>query len=97
MSIPTSAALIAAAEDQNLYARIKALAATLGWTEQDVASIRAQLVAAPVDDTGSDTVASVYEYARQSYNPPPPPGMDPAAVTDEHLLYAIERTLGASS
>lgn len=96
MTTPTSAALIAAANDQDLYARMRALAATLGWNSQDIASIRDQLVAAPVNDQG-DTVAGVYEYARQNYDPGPTPGEDPAAVTDGYILYAIEYVLGVSS
>lgn len=96
MSTPSSAALIAAANDQDLYARIKALAACLGWTEQDIINIRAQLVAAPVN-SGGDTIASVYEFTAVNYQPVPTPGADPKGVTDEYILYAIEHTLGAQS
>ena len=44
------------------------------------------LAAAPVNETG-DTVASVYAYAVGQM--PPPPGANPAAVTDAFLRYAL--------
>jgi len=44
------------------------------------------LAAAPVNETG-DTVASVYAYAVGQM--PPPPGANPAAVTDTFLRAAL--------
>lgn len=84
----TSAALIAAAQDSDLLARAIALAAEAG-IEQPQAFVeqrRHELAAASVG-TGSDTVASVYEYA--SAQPRYRTGEDPAAVTDDHLRTAL--------
>lgn len=89
----TSAALIAAAEDNDLYERIVALAAQAGHSEQDVRAMRRQIVAANVSDNG-DTVASVYQYALLNYEPKPTPGEDPSAVTDDQIRYAIDQILG---
>lgn len=91
MATPTSASIIAASKDQDLIQRAVALGATLNppLTQADVESLRMRLAAAPVDDNGN-TVASVYEYADATYQPAPRPGENPAAVTDEYLVYALE-------
>lgn len=96
MTTPTSASLIAAANDQHLQARVRALAATLGWEDQEIDRVRVQLVAEPINANG-DTIASVYEYAVANYAPVPEPGEDPASVTDAYILDAIQKTLGSSS
>lgn len=88
MSTPTSASIIAASSDQDLLQRAVALGATLGLTEADIRAQAYRLAAAPVASNG-DTVASVYEYAAASYEPTPRPGENPAAVTDTHLLHAL--------
>ena len=88
MSTPSSAAIIAASRDSDLLARAVALGATVGLTQADVEAHRVKLASAPVDDEGN-TVASVYEYARATYTPPPRPGENPAAVTDAHILHAL--------
>ena len=84
----TSASLIAAAQDSDLLARAIALAAEAGIDNPQafIESRRHQLAAAPVNG-GSDTVASVYEYA--ALQPRYRTGEDPAAVTDDHLRAAI--------
>ena len=84
----TSASLIAAAQDSDLLARAIALAAEAGIEQPQafIESRRHQLAAAPVNG-GSDTVASVYEYA--AAQPRYRTGEDPAAVTDDHLRAAI--------
>ena len=86
MTIPTSAAIIAASRDSDLLARAVALGATLGLTRADVEAQRTRLASAPVNSEG-DTVASVYEYA--AAQPRYRPGEDPAAVTDQHILHAL--------
>ena len=85
----TSAALIAAAQDRDLLARAIALAAEAGIESPQafIESRRHQLAAASVNG-GSDTVASVYEYA--AAQPRYRTGEDPAAVTDDHLRAAIQ-------
>ena len=88
MATPTSAAIIAASNDSDLLARAVALGATVGLTQADVEAQRTKLASAPVDTEGN-TVASVYEYARATYTPPPRPGENPAAVTDAHILHAL--------
>lgn len=93
MSTPSSAAIIAAARDNDLFERAVALGSTLGLTRADVEAHRMKLASAPVDSE-SNTVASVYEYASATYNPTPRPGQNPAAVTDAHILHAL-RTIQA--
>ena len=88
MATPTSAAIIAASHDGDLLARMVALGSTVGLTQADVEAQRTKLASAPVDDDGN-TVASVFEYARATYNPTPRPGENPAAVTDAHILHAL--------
>lgn len=85
----TSASLIAAAQDSDILARAIALAAEAGVENPQafIESRRHQLAAAPVGSGGSDTVASVYEYA--AAQPRYRTGEDPAAVTDDHLRAAI--------
>ncbi len=90
----TSAALIAAFADNDLYERIVALGATLGLTPDQIAEKRWPLVIAQVNNTGNDTVASVYDYAfdvraQAVAALPPAPGKNPGAVTDDHILYAL--------
>ena len=90
MAIPTSAAIIAASKDQDLRDRAVALASTMDppLSAADVESLRMRLATAPVDESGN-TIASVFEYAEANYEPAPRPGEDPAAVTDNHILYAL--------
>lgn len=89
MATPTSAAIIAASHDPDLLQRAVALGATIGLTQADVEAARTRLAAAPVDPSGENSVASVYEFAEATYEPTPRPGEDPAKVTDAHLLHAL--------
>lgn len=94
MAVTSSSALIAAAADNDLIRRFVALGATLGMTRSDVEMARERLAAAPVDDQGN-TVASVHEYASAVYNDavealPPRPGVNPASVTDAHMIHALK-------
>lgn len=93
MTTPASAAIIAASKDPDLYDRAVALAASLPegqrMTAAQVERARTRLAVAPVDDTGSNTVASVYEYA--TAQPRYRAGQDPAGVTDAHLLHALRQ------
>lgn len=100
----SSKAIIAAARDNDLRERAIALCAEGRFDKNPqyfVESNLFQLAAAPVND-GSDTVASVYEYAQAIYEQKKAelnkqlaeleatrPGLNPAAVTDEHLKYAL--------
>lgn len=88
MTTPSSAAIIAASRDSDLLARMVALGSTIGLTQADVETHRTKFASSPVDSEGN-TVASVYEYARATYNPTPRPGENPAAVTDAHILHAL--------
>lgn len=93
MSVP-SAALIAAFADNDLYERLVALGATLGLTPDQIAEKRWPLIIAQANNTGSDTIASVYDYAYEVRANavaalPPAPGKNPGAVTDDHILYAL--------
>ena len=92
----TSAAIINASKDSDLRERAVAIAAEQGvtapqlWIDQRLPA----LACAPVNDGGSDTVASVYEYTEARYAEQAAalkaPGKDPAAVTDDHLRHAIK-------
>lgn len=86
----TSAQIIAAQSDEDLRRRFVALAAAEGVDspEHAVASNMHALVAAKIT-AGSDTVASVYDYAAATYVPAPRPGVNPAAVTDAQIIAAI--------
>ena len=85
----TLADVTAAANDPHLRDRLISAAAEVGIDapEQWVDTRMRLLAAAPVNSAG-DTVASVYAYAVGQM--PPPPGANPAAVTDAFLRYALE-------
>ena len=94
MVTPNSRAIIAAAADEDLAARALAVAVVLGIpnAEYQTEKVRRALVVAPLDESGS-TIATVHEYAVQVREDhiaatPPPPGANPAAITDEHLAAA---------
>ena len=92
----TSSQIISASSDTDLRRRFRAVAAAMGIDNPQafVESRLDELAAAPVDDEGS-TVGSVYEYAVATYKPAPRPGENPAAVTDDHLRYAIDKVRSA--
>lgn len=94
--IPSSAALIAAAQDQDLLERMVALGATMSMGRGEITEAMSRLAATPVDDTGDNTIASVHEYAAVQRAQalaavPPPPGQNYQAVTDAHILYALNK------
>ena len=95
MSTPSSASIIAAARDNDLFERAVALGSTLGLTRADVEAHRTKIAASTVDSEGN-TIASVYEYADATYTPTPRPGENPAAVTDEYILHALREAIPAS-
>jgi len=88
MTAPSSAALIQAASDPNLTARLVALGRQGGAAEQDILDAIPRLVGVSVTEAG-DTIASVLDYAVATYEPTPPPGANPAAVTDTQLVSAL--------
>ena len=88
MTTPTSAALIQAASDRNITARLVALGRQGGATEQDILDAIPRLVGVAVTEAG-DTIASVLDYAVTTYEPTPLPGANPAAVTDAYLVAAL--------
>ena len=89
----TSADLIAVADDPDILRRLVALGRALGAQRSDIENAVPVIAAAPVNAAG-DTVASVLAYARATYTPTPPPGRNPAAVTDAHLEYALRAVPG---
>lgn len=94
--MPASSAIIAASKDADLRDRAVALAAELGIKNPElfVDEHRPALAAAAVDDSGENSVASVYEYADTVYQGKlvelTPPGKNPSAVTDDHLRHALK-------
>ena len=91
-------AISAAAADPDLLARITAAAASAGVTNpQAWAQMNAlNVVSQPITGEGG-TVASVHAYAVATYNPPPRPGANPAAVTDAYIRAAVAAARGPIS
>lgn len=91
-----------AASDSDLLDRLISAAAADGVDNAEAwARMNArQLSACPITPEG-DTIASVYAYAVAQYSPPPPPGADPAIVTDAHIRTAVaevyRRTAGPTA
>ena len=91
-------AISAAAADPDLMARITAAAAEAGVTNpQAWAQMNALRVASEPITSDGDTVASVHAYAVATYNPPPRPGANPAAVTDAYIRAAVAAARGPIS
>lgn len=80
----------AAAMDDNLRDRLISAAAEVGYPQSWVAENARRLVSLPVTEAG-DTIASVYAYAVAAATPPP--GLNPAAVTDTYLRAAVAALL----
>lgn len=85
----TLAEHIAARGDRDLMERVAAAAEKNGipnarqWAEQNMGAI----VSTTLD--GDTSVADVYAYAVATYEPTPPPGLNPAAVTDPQIVEAV--------
>lgn len=97
----TSRALIAVSKDETLKERAIALAATLGMTENEVQAAWRSIIVTNVDDSGTSTIADVYEYALEKRRQalaqlPPEVGEDLSVVTDAHLLFALQRAMEKS-
>lgn len=88
MPNPTSSAIISAARDSDLQNRFVALGSLIGLSQQEIEYARTKLASTEVDDSGN-TVASVYEFAMSQ--PRYRAGEDPTAVTDDHILYALNK------
>lgn len=90
MSI-TSKSVHLAKNDDDLRGRFVAAAAIEGvpdpewWVDRNLYA----LVVQNVGTGGNDTVASVYQYAVDTYNPTPRPGANMAAVNDSMLAQAV--------
>ena len=90
-------AISAAAADPDLLDRITAAAAAAGVTNpQAWAQMNALRVASEPITPNGDTVASVYAYAVATYDPPPTPGANPAAVTDAYIRAAVAAARGSN-
>ena len=84
----TLADVTAAANDPHLRDRLISAAAEAGIDSPDQwVDTRVRLLAAAPVNSAGDTVASVYAYAAGQM--PPPPGENPAAVTDTFLRAAL--------
>ena len=90
-------AISAAAADPDLLDRITAAAAAAGVTNpQAWAQMNAlRIVSEPITSNG-DTVASVYAYTVATYDPPPTPGANPTAVTDQYIRHAVTAARGSN-
>ena len=90
-------AISAAAADPDLLDRITAAAAAAGVTNpQAWAQMNALRVASEPITSDGYTVASVYAYAVATYDPPPTPGANPAAVTDAYIRAAVAAARGSN-
>ena len=92
----SSKQIILASGDSDLRRRLEAIAASMNIDNPQawVGMNMDKLAASPVNEDG-DTVGSVYEYAYVTYHQTPPPGENPAAVTDDYLRYAIDTVKSA--
>ena len=87
MAVTTLTNIIDASRDQDLLARIGAAAAQAGipeplmWAQRHAAEIASQSI-----NADGETIASVYAYAAATYVPP---GLNPAAVTDDYIRQAV--------
>jgi len=83
----------AARNDDDLTQRFIAAAEQLGvsnnaqmWVDQN----RGAIVAVRTGEGEEDTISDAHAYAVATYNPPPRPGVNPAAVTDNQIKIAIQ-------
>lgn len=78
------------ANDEDLRRRMVSAAAELGIPvpESWVANHALQLAAARTSDSGTETIADTYSYAKDTR--PPPPGLNPGAVNDTAIRYAVQ-------
>lgn len=92
----TLAEHIAARNDADLLARFVAAAEMAGidnpqgWAEAH----RGEIVCAKIGDT---TVSDVHAYAVATYQPTSRPGANPAAVTDQQIIAAVNAVREAQS
>lgn len=79
---------INARDDQDLRERVTAAAERLNVPNaaQFVQNNMGHIVSV---DIGGTTIADVHAYAVATYDPPSPPGENPAAVTDTQILEAV--------
>lgn len=94
MTAPTSAQIIAARDNEGLKDRARALGALVGMTPGEIDAAWPSIVVAPVDQSGESSIASVLAYTQAVYDQavaalPPEPGVNPSAVTDAQILYAL--------
>lgn len=99
MTVPTSAQIIAARDNEGLKDRVRALGALVGMTPGEIDAAWPSIVVAPVDQSGESSIASVLAYTQAVYDQavaalPPEPGVNPSAVTDAQILYAVTRRGG---
>lgn len=80
---------IGARNDNDLLARFVAAAEIEGIpnAQQFAERRRGELVSA---DIGGTTIADVHAYAVATYEPTPRPGANPAAVTDDQIIAAVQ-------
>lgn len=88
----TSTSILAAKQDPDVFNRLVALGEALGHTQAEIQTHMTRIVCSPVDDAGN-TVASIFEYARQTYVPVPAPGADEAKLRDDQLVSALKDVL----
>ena len=91
----TSHQIIAASQDADLRARVRALAAQQGLSGTDVDAAMSRLVGVSVPQgTGQTTLAAAYASAALTHRQavealPPVPGVNPAGVTDSLIVAAL--------
>lgn len=96
----TTAQHIAARGNPELLERLIATAEMNGvpnaaaWVQQYIGT----LISTPLTTSGTDTIASVLDYAQGQYDSavaalPPKPGANPSAVTDSYLDVAVKAVL----
>ncbi len=92
--MPNLSDISEAARDSDLMDRLMSAAAEAGVTNPAawVAENSRRLASAPVaEGDETNTIASVYAYARDTRAPAP--GANPAAVNDDYIRHAVQTVL----
>lgn len=101
--MPTSTEHIAARDDLDLQKRLIAVAEQMGYPNAQGAIVAnlGGLISREIEVNGATTLATVHAYAaavRRDHladEKAMPPGLNPGAVTDDHIRAAISAVLGA--
>lgn len=98
MSEPTTQAVHTTIQDQELRERFIAMAAIKGhpdpvsWVNRNIYALATSKV-----NNNAESIATILQYAHDTYRPAPLPGENPGAVTDNNLREAVEKLMAAQA